>query len=138
MKNKQTQQSGFITLFFVLGISFTFLTWISLSSEMVFEYIHIKGYFMKNRDSLNNTVLCADSFVENFINSKYNLDFVEDEYSFYRGLSFKDDYICQIKGINVIYQGNGLHKIFFILDDFSFEYGFEYGFVKYIKTLNIL
>lgn len=137
MKNKQTQQSGFIALFFVLGISFTFLTWISLSSEMVFEYIHIKGDFIKNRDSLNDKVLCANSFVDNFINSKYNLDFIGDKYDFYRSLYFKDDYFCQIKGIGIVYQGNSLSKISFTLDDFGFEYGFENGFVKYIKTLNL-
>jgi hypothetical protein len=137
MKNKQTQQSGFITLFFVLGISFTFLTWISLSSEKVLEYIHIKDSFTKSRDSLKNIVLCADSFVDNFINSKYNIDLTKGEYYFYRGLYFKDDYFCKIEDIKLDYQGNSLYKIFFILGDYSFEYTFENGFVKYVKTSSL-
>jgi hypothetical protein len=137
MKNKKIQQSGFIALFFVLGISFTFLTWISLSSEKVFEYIHIKNDFINNRDILHNTVLCADSFVSNFIGSRYNLDFSGDKYDFHKNLYFKDRYFCQIKEIKVIYKDNYLDKILFILGDFAFEYQFKNGFVNHIKTFNL-
>lgn len=132
------QQNGFITLFFVLGISFTFLTWISLSSEKVFEYIHIKEDFLKNRESLHNYILCSDAFINILIGSSYNLSFINNEYKFNRNLYFADNYLCEVKNINITFQSDGsVNNIFFILGDFSFEYKLKNGFINLIKSFNL-
>ena len=136
-KRNIEKQSGFITLFFILGISFTFLTWISLSSERVFEYINIKNEFIKNRLYLYNHTLCADAFMNNLIKSKYNLDFVNNEYIFYRGLYFNDEYICHIKNINIVLVNNSISTIFFISEGFGFEYKLKNGFVNFGKSFNL-
>ena len=137
MKNRKKQQSGFIVLFFVLGISFTFLTWISLSSEIVFEYMYIKSAFINNRDILNDVALCSNAFINNLINSRYNLDFSNREYSFYRNSYFSDQYICHIKDIYIIYDNGNIDEVLFILGDFSFKYKFKNGFINYFKTFNL-
>lgn len=140
MKNKQNKknnQTGFITLFLILGISFTFLTWISLSSERVFEYISIKENFIKNRKVLHNHLLCADSFINILIGSRYNLSFVDNSYKFNRSLYFADNHECNIYNINIVNENEQIKHIFFISDDFSFEYQLENGFVKFSKSFNL-
>jgi hypothetical protein len=137
MKNKhhkQNKQNGFITLFFILGISFTFLTWISLSSERVFEYIYIKEDFLKNRGIIHNHILCADSFIDNLIGSRYNLSFINNFYEFNRNLYFTDNHKCQIKSISIINNSDDTRLIFFISGDFSFEYILKNGFVNFSKS----
>lgn len=139
MKTKNNNKNGFITLFFILGISFTFLTWISLSSERVFEYLHIKEEFSQNRQILHNHVLCADSFVNSVIDSRYSLNFIGNSHQFNRSLYFADNYPCEIKNINVVFDTSGsIKSIFFISGDYSFEYQFKNGFVNFIKSFNIL
>ena len=133
MKKRKTE-SGFITLFFILGISFTFLSWISLSSERIFEYVSIKKEFARNRSTLQGYILCADSFVDNTIRSRYSLKVVGGIYDFNRSLYFADNYICHISDIRFIYQSNSVSTIFFISGGFTFEYQFKNGFVDYIKS----
>ena len=135
---KKQYRQGFITLFFVLGISFTFLTWIALSSHQVFEYIQIKKEFIKNRSALQNQVLCADAFINNYIKSRYNLGLTGNTFTFNRSLYFSDDYTCQIKNIAVYYNtGNVLGMVSFISGDFSFSYNFKNGSIFYSKSFNI-
>lgn len=139
IKIHQNKQNGFITLFFILGISFTFLTWISLSSERVFEYIHIKEEFFKNREILHDHILCADAFINTLIDSRYSLSFINNTYKFDRNLYFSDNQTCEVKNINIIFDTVGSIKtIFFISGDFSFEYQFKNGFVNFIKSFNLL
>ncbi len=134
---KITNNQGFITLFFILGLSFTFLTWISLSSERVFEYISIKADFIDNRKSPHDTILCADAFINSMIGSQYNLTFVDNSYTFKRMLYFSDEAICTIKDIQVTYQDIKIKTIFFRIGEFSFEYQFKNGFVNSIKSFNL-
>lgn len=131
------QKNGFITLFFILGISFTFLTWISLSSERVFEYIYIKGDFIKNRTTLLDHMLCADAFMNILIGSRYNLSFIDQTYDFNRNLYFADDYKCQISYIKIVNENTDIKHIFFISGDFSFEYILKNGFVNFSKSFNL-
>ncbi len=135
--NKQHNQNGYITLFFILGISFTFLTWISLSSERVFEYINIKEEFTKNRAILHNHMLCADAFVNILIGSRYNLSFTDQNYEFNRSLYFSDNYKCMINSINIVNENEQIKRIFFISGDYSFEYQLKNGFVNFSKSFNI-
>lgn len=137
MKKHHTQQKGFITLFFILGLSFTFLTWISLSSERVFEYIRLKVDFADTRKLLHDTTLCADAFVDIMVSSQYNLTFVDNSYTFKRVLYFTDDTVCIVTGIQVIYQDSKIKTIHFRIGDFAFEYQFKNGFVDSIKSFNI-
>ena len=130
-------QNGFIALFFILGISFTFLTWISLSSERVFGYINIKNEFTENRSALHNHILCADAFINVIIGSRYNLSFEANIYEFKRSLYFDDDFLCSITSIDLTYQDNSIKTVFFTIDDFRFEYQFINGFVNSIKSFNI-
>lgn len=134
---KKRKQSGFILIFFILSISITFLTWISLSSSNVFEYIDLKSDFKNNRDYLNNNILCADQFVNIFIKSRYNLNIIDKKYFFTRNLFLDDDYLCTIKDIDIFYVNNKINRIFFIIDDFAFEYKFENGFVNFRKSFNL-
>lgn len=139
MKNKNNNKNGFITLFFILGISFTFLTWISLSSERVFEYVYIKEEFSQNRQVLHNHVLCADSFVNNVMDSKYSISYINNTHSFNRSFYFNDNYPCQIKNINTVFDTtSSIKSIFFISGDYSFEYQFKNGFVNFIKSFSLL
>lgn len=131
-KTKHKRQLGFISLFFILGISLTFLTWISLSSSRVFEYLDIKSSFVKNRLELQNALLCADAFVNITIQSKNNVSFASQEYRFTRMQHVDDGYECHIQGIQ-----NGLDTIFFIIGDFGFEYQFKNGFVSHITSFNL-
>ena len=131
-KTKTKRQRGFIALFFILGISLTFLTWISLSSGRVFEYLDIKSSFVKNRAELHNALLCADAFVNIAVQSKNNLSFPGQEYRFTRMLYVDDGYGCHIQNIQ-----NGSDAIFFSVGDFGFEYQFENGFVKHITSFNL-
>jgi hypothetical protein len=134
IKTKKHHQSGFIALFFILGISFTFLTWITLTSEHVFEYIAIKREFIKNRTVLEDRLLCADVFTNNMVKANFNLDFTGGIYSFYRGEYFADSYVCQINSISVVYNGNKIDELFFISGDFSFDYKFKNGYIYFIKS----
>ncbi len=138
MKNKNNLKNGFISLFFILGISLTFLTWISLSSERVFEYINIKNDFIENRLILNENILCADAFINNIIQAKYNINFINNEYIFYRNLYYKDNYLCKVYSIRLYFENESIKGIFFIIDDFAYEYIFEKGFVKFIKSFNLI
>lgn len=138
MKNKNNLKKGFVSLFFILGISLTFLTWISLSSERVFEYINIKHDFIKNRSILNENILCADAFINNIIQSKYNIDFINNQYIFHRNLYHKDNYLCKVDSIELYFENESIESIFFIVDDFAYEYIFEKGFVKFIKSFNLI
>ncbi len=132
-------KNGFITLFFVLGISFTFLTWISLSSERVFEYIYIKEEFVKNRTTLHNHILCSDAFMNILIDSKYNLSFIDQKYDFDRNLYFADNHKCQIRNISITFDNNTNFKhIFFISGDYGFEYQLKNGFVNFSKSFRLL
>jgi hypothetical protein len=131
-KTKNKRQRGFIALFFILGISLTFLSWISLSSSRVFEYLDIKSSFVKNRAELQNALLCADAFVNIIIQSKNNLSFLGQEYRFTRTLYVDDGYGCHIQNIQ-----NGPDTIFFIIGDFGFEYQFKNGFVDHITSFNL-
>lgn len=131
------QQNGFITLFFILGVSFTFLTWISLSSERVFGYIHIKDSFTTHRSTLHNHLLCADAFINILINSRYNITFTNNTYDFKRNLYYTDNSSCNIKSISILYQDNTIKSIFFIIGNYSFEYQFKNGFVNSIKSFNL-
>ena len=136
--NHKHKQTGFITLFFILGISFTFLTWISLSSERVFEYIYIKSEFTKNRDVLHNHILCSDAFMNILIGSRYNLSFIDQAYSFDRNLYFADSYKCEIKSINIVKENTSFKHIFFISGDYSFEYKLKNGFINFSKSFRLL
>ncbi len=132
-------KNGFIALFFVLGISFTFLTWISLSSERVFQYIYIKKEFFKNRTTLHNHLLCSDAFVNILIGSRFNLNFIGQAYDFDRNLYFADSHKCNIKKISITFDNNtSLKHIFFISDDYSFEYQLKNGFVNFSKSFRLL
>ncbi len=131
------EEHGFIALFFILGISFTFLTWIALSSERVFQYIDIKGEFVRNRSVLHENMLCADAFVDIFIASRYNLNFVDNSYTFVRNLYLVDNFICKPKGIGMHFENESLTSIFFILDEYAFEYGFKNGFVNSTKSFHL-
>lgn len=137
MIRRQNQQQGFIALFFILGISFTFVTWISLSSERVFEYVRIRARFIEHKEQLHNTVLCADAFVDVFLESRYNLVFSNGAYDFTRSLYFSDEYPCHISDIRTVFIGNSLSQVFFRIDRFSFEYQFKNGFVEHITSFNI-
>ncbi len=134
---KNTKKHGFITLFFILGISFTFLTWISLSSQRTFEYISIKKEFTSNRSKLHNNLLCADYFVNNQIKSDQNNTFLDNKYIFVRNMYFEDDYICHINSIDIVYENLKIKQIFFIIDNYMYKYGFENGFVKFVISSNI-
>ncbi len=135
MKNKK--QSGFILIFFILSISITFLTWISLSSGNVFEYIGLKSNFKIDRDLLNNHILCADQFINISIKSKHRLNIINNSYSFTRSLFLDDDHICYINNINISIINNKIDKVFFIINDFAFEYRFKNGFVFFKKSFNL-
>lgn len=137
MKKIKNQQHGFITLFFILGVSFTFLTWISLSSERVFEYIHIKNTFTIQRSTLHNHILCADAFINILINSRFNLNFTNNNFNFERNLYYVDDSLCSVKSISIIYQDNTIKTIFFIIGEFRFQYQFKNGFVNSMKSFNL-
>jgi len=138
MKKQHANQKGFIALFFILGLSFTFLTWISLSSERVFEYISLRANFADTRNLLHSTTLCADAFINNVIGSQYNLTFVDNLYTFKRMMYFNDDAICTVRDIRVAYQDIKIKTIFFRIGDYSFEYQFKNGFVDHIRSFNIL
>jgi len=131
---KTKKQSGFIALFFILSISFTFLTWISLSSERVFEYIEIKKIFNNNKKRAYDIVSCANVFINNNIKSRYSLSIKDQSYSFYRNLQFDDDYVCQVDYIDIIFTDSSIDKIIFTIDGFRFEYMFKKGFVDFIKS----
>lgn len=131
------QQQGFITLFFILGLSFTFITWISLSSERVFEYVHIKESFAKHRSVLHEHMLCADAFITILINSRHNLSFPENTYTFKRNLYFSDNFECSVKSIGTNYENGAIDSVFFTIGDFRFEYRFKNGFVNSIKSSDL-
>jgi hypothetical protein len=139
-KTTQKQnKNGFIALFFILGISFTFLTWISLSSERVFEYTHIKTEFIKNRTILQNHILCSDAFMNILIGSRYNLSFKDQSYGFDRNLYFADNHKCEIENISITFDNDtGFKHIFFISGDYSFEYKLKNGFVNFSKSFRLL
>ncbi len=137
LSRQNKSQKGFIALFFILGISFTFLTWVSLSSERVFEYINIKNIFTSNRSLVHNHMLCADAFINILIDSRYNLTFSGNVYNFKRSLYYSDEFLCQVKSISVVYQNNSIKTVFFIIADFGFEYQFKNGFINHIKSFNI-
>jgi hypothetical protein len=46
--------------------------------------------------------------------------------------------LCEIDSINIIKENSGIKSIFFIINDFSFEYQFENGFVNFVKSFNII
>lgn len=134
---KITKQHGFITLFFILGISFTFLTWISLSSQRTFDYIRIKNEFIYHRSKLHNNLLCADSFVNNQIKSDQSDTFIDNKYVFIRNMYYKDVYMCHIDSINIVYENYKIKHFFFIIDDYMYKYSFENGFVKFVNSSNL-
>ncbi len=136
MNNKKLQ-SGFVALFFVLGISFTFLVWISLSSERVFQYVYIKRDFSKHRTKVYNTLLCSQMFINNLIKSDYNTSFIDNKYSFYRRSTFDDLHMCNIEDIQITYLDVKIDKILFIIDQYRFEYKFKNGSVNSIKSFNL-
>ena len=138
MKKHHTEQKGFIALFFILGLSFTFLTWISLSSERIFEYIAIKEDFTNTRKLPHDTTLCADAFINIMTGSQYNLTFVDNLYVFKRMLYLADDTVCTITDIQVTFQDYKIMAIFFRINDFAFRYQFKNGFVEHIKSFIIL
>ncbi len=92
---------------------------------------------MKNRIILQNNILCADSFINNFIGSKYNLNFINNNYIFNRNLYFMDDYRCEIENINIVQVDMDIKNIFFISGDFAFEYKLVNSFVYFIKSFNL-
>jgi len=134
---QNSSEKGFIALFFILGISFTFLTWISLGSERVFEYLQVKKDFVQVRAELHHHVLCADSFVRIMIASDYNLTFVDNSFSFDRHAYFDDEGRCQVSDIRMVRVNEHIDKIFFISEDFSFEYQFKNGFVNHILSFKL-
>ncbi len=136
-KTTNNEQHGFITLFFILGVSFTFLTWISLSSERVFGYIRIKDDFIASRSVLHDHILCADAFINIVIESRHNLSFNGGIYNFKRNLYFVDDFSCNIKSISSTHEDNTIKTVFFTIGEFRFEYQFKNGFVNSIKSFNL-
>ncbi len=134
---KTKQQSGFITLFFILGISFTLLFLINIGSERVFEYIHTKQDFVKNREYLHNIILCADIFVNNNIKSDFNNTYTGDIDSFIRNAYMHDDYICNIKDIDIEVLNGKISQIIFKIDDYGFVYKFNNGVVNSIKSFKL-
>jgi hypothetical protein len=131
------QHSGFIALFFVLGLSFTFLTWISLSSERVFEYVRLKAAFLEHRSVLHDRILCADGFINILIRSRYNLHLTGDSYDFERGMYFLDEVTCHITSVSFLYEDTIVKSVFFTISGFRFEYQFKNGFVDSIRSFNL-
>ena len=131
------KKKGFVTLFFIFSISVSVLTLISLSTEKAFNFISIKQDFYKNRRYLHDKVLCSDVFINILIESDYNLDFIDHKYDFKRNISLTDEYMCHIENINIKYLDGLVYNIFFICDGFGFEYIYENGFIKYIKSFNL-
>jgi len=125
-------------LFFILSISITFLIWIAVSSERVFEYVYMKRDFFKNRSFVHDKVLCADTFINNVIKSDYNNSFPSGKHTFIRNLYLKDTYICNIQGINIVMENNNMYEIFFIIDDYMFNYKFKNGFVDFVISFKLL
>jgi hypothetical protein len=130
-------EQGFIALFFILSISFTFVAWISLASERVFEYLRIKKDFDQSKVVLYDHMLCADVFVRTMIASDYNMTFVDNSFDFKRHAFFYDTGMCHISDIQVVQKNEGMDKILFISGDFAFEYRFENGFVNHILSFKL-
>ncbi len=131
------RQKGFIVLFFIISVSISLLTIISLGTERVFDYVYIKTDFYKNRQYLYEKLICADLFINLFIKSDYNIDIIDNKYNFYRNIHISDEYICYIENIDIKYIDNSLNSVFFISGGFGFKYIYKNGFVKYIKSFKL-
>ena len=92
-------QKGFIALFFVLGISMTLLTWLSLSSSRLFEYIHMKQEFKHVHQSVTDLISCADRVIDMEIRSHFLPR--PANFGIYRNLFLGDTKLCQVSERNV-------------------------------------
>ena len=135
---KKVKQDGFIALFLILSISITLIFYTYLSSERVFNYIDVKKDFYKNRSYVQNLSICADVFMNNLIKSDFNIDFINNSYSFDRNFDFQDDYICHISDIKYFYEGINIHEVDFKIDHRLFKYQFKNGFLDFKKPWELI
>ncbi len=85
-------KKGFITLFFVLGISSMLLTWVIISSTSVFEYLDSKKRFDSYYMSALQDTTCADTFIDYTLRGYMSS-------GFYRQLFYGDTVFCEITDV---------------------------------------
>lgn len=113
---KQNTKKGFIALFYTLSISMILLTYVSVSSASVFDFMRVREGFNLNRESRTKTIKCADDFIDMFIRSHYEVFIESNQY-------------CNISNIKVVQINRDIMNLSFKSDDIYVKGVIKNGFI---------
>lgn len=91
---------GFIALVLMLTLSTIMITWVSLSSSYVFDFIRSKNKFETSRNLVTDLMACADSVIDHEVKRQF-LNISED-YSLRTYWYTETSLTCVVSGRSIV------------------------------------